>query len=141
MKIDPQVKQKWVDALRSGEYQQATGKLKSQEGFCCLGVLCDLYAKEHEDAGWEYRGTDRPSDPTDYWYFEDQSEKVSLCLPVSVAQWAGIEDYDGTVHVKVLDEDYCDEDEEDVYCEVDVIDLNDNGDSFKRIADLIEESL
>ena len=136
MKIDPQVKQKWVDALRSGEYQQATGKLKSQEGFCCLGVLCDLYAKEHEDAGWEYRGTDRPSDPTDYWYFDDQSES----LPVSVAQWVGIEGY--TVHVKVLDEDYCyDEDEEDVYCEVDVIDLNDNGDSFKRIADLIEESL
>lgn len=138
MKIDPQVKQKWVDALRSGEYQQATGKLKSQEGFCCLGVLCDLYAKEHEDAGWEYRGTDEPSDPTDYWYFDDQSE----CLPESVAQWAGIEGLKYTVHVKVLDEDCCyDEDEEDVYCEVDVIDLNDEGSSFKRIADLIEESL
>lgn len=136
MKIDPQVKQKWVDALRSGEYQQATGKLKSQEGFCCLGVLCDLYAKEHEDAGWEYRGTDRPSDPTDYWYFEDQSE----FLPESVAQWAGFQDQ--TVYVKVLDENCCyDEDEEDVYYEIDVAELNDNGDSFKRIADLIEESL
>lgn len=126
MKIDPQVKQKWVDALRSGEYQQATGKLKSQEGFCCLGVLCDLYAKEHEDAGWEYRGPDRPSDPTDYWYFDDQSE----FLPESVAQWAGFQDQ--TVYVKVVD---------DVYREVDVAELNDDGDSFKRIADLIEESL
>ena len=43
--------QKWVDALRSGEYKQTRGALRGDdEGnepkFCCLGVACDLYAKE-----------------------------------------------------------------------------------------------
>lgn len=46
--MDKKVKKKWVKALRSGEYQQATRRLYAedrgdgQEGFCCLGVLCDL---------------------------------------------------------------------------------------------------
>ena len=32
----------WIEALRSGKYRQAQYKLKSDEGYCCLGVLCDL---------------------------------------------------------------------------------------------------
>lgn len=41
------VKARWIKALRSGEYKQGTGKLKSkQNDFCCLGVLCDLHSKE-----------------------------------------------------------------------------------------------
>ena len=42
--------QKWVDALRSGEYTQGQSCLrKTVEGvstFCCLGVACDIYAQE-----------------------------------------------------------------------------------------------
>lgn len=30
---------KWLAALRSGEYKQGKGSLKSHEGYCCLGVL------------------------------------------------------------------------------------------------------
>ena len=33
---------KWVDALRSGEYEQTTNLLRDDKGFCCLGVLCDI---------------------------------------------------------------------------------------------------
>jgi hypothetical protein len=35
------VKDKWVRALRSGKYKQATGTLydPATKGFCCLGVL------------------------------------------------------------------------------------------------------
>lgn len=40
-------KQKWVQALRSEQYQQTRGELRDYDGerhsFCCLGVLCDLY--------------------------------------------------------------------------------------------------
>lgn len=50
----------WVQALRSGKYEQATGQLRTVEydytgdeikikratGFCCLGVLCDLAVKD-----------------------------------------------------------------------------------------------
>ena len=30
----------WVKALRSGEYEQASGALFNGKGHCCLGVLC-----------------------------------------------------------------------------------------------------
>lgn len=44
--MNPEVKALWLNALRSGEYQQGTGKLKQTYGgdqrYCCLGVLCDL---------------------------------------------------------------------------------------------------
>jgi hypothetical protein len=32
-------KAKWLEALRTGKYQQGHGRLKSGEGYCCLGVL------------------------------------------------------------------------------------------------------
>jgi hypothetical protein len=44
-------KEKWLTALRSGEYNQDKAFLKTKEGFCCLGVLADLMTEE-EDA-WE----------------------------------------------------------------------------------------
>lgn len=41
----------WTDALRSGEYQQGTGCLRTgDDNFCCLGVLSDLAAP----FGWNY---------------------------------------------------------------------------------------
>lgn len=30
---------KWLQALRSGKYEQGKGALKSASGYCCLGVL------------------------------------------------------------------------------------------------------
>jgi hypothetical protein len=44
--------QRWVAALRSGEYQQGRFFLKSLDRFCCLGVACDIYAKENPDGKW-----------------------------------------------------------------------------------------
>lgn len=32
----------WLEALRSEKYPQDKGHLKTREGFCCLGVLCDV---------------------------------------------------------------------------------------------------
>lgn len=32
----------WVRALESGKYEQTSGNLKTDEGFCCLGVACNL---------------------------------------------------------------------------------------------------
>jgi hypothetical protein len=32
----------WVTKLRSGEYEQITGFLRTENGNCCLGVLCDI---------------------------------------------------------------------------------------------------
>lgn len=43
-KLTPEIKQKWLDALRSGEFKQGFGKLKGRNFkdeivYCCLGVL------------------------------------------------------------------------------------------------------
>lgn len=40
--MDKKLKAKWVKALRSGRYDQTTGSLHDDVGYCCLGVLCTL---------------------------------------------------------------------------------------------------
>jgi hypothetical protein len=52
-KMNPEIKARWVAALRSGEYQQGKGKLNQGGAMCCLGVLCDLHARETGGA-WEH---------------------------------------------------------------------------------------
>lgn len=32
----------WVTKLRSGEYRQVRNFLHTEDGHCCLGVLCDI---------------------------------------------------------------------------------------------------
>ena len=40
--IDPELKQRWLEALTSGEYLHSTGELHNDTltRHCCLGVLC-----------------------------------------------------------------------------------------------------
>lgn len=48
--MDKAVKEKWLKALRSGEYKQCKYQLRSRDnGFCCLGVLCNLHAQAHPE--------------------------------------------------------------------------------------------
>ncbi len=61
MEMNPEVKARWVAALRSGEYKQATGVLRrGGKSFCCLGVLCDLHSEFagqwSDNNGYEYMG-------------------------------------------------------------------------------------
>lgn len=55
--MDPELKKKWVDALRSGRYNQTIAHLKVVQsfhsgeetinpGYCCLGVLCEVAGVE-----------------------------------------------------------------------------------------------
>ena len=37
----------WVEALRSGKFEQTLSVLQDSDGFCCLGVACAV-AKDHE---------------------------------------------------------------------------------------------
>lgn len=37
-----EIADKWVEALRSGRYKQCKSWLRDNDGFCCLGVLCDI---------------------------------------------------------------------------------------------------
>lgn len=37
-----ELKERWITALRSGDYSQTQGCLQDQNGWCCLGVLCNI---------------------------------------------------------------------------------------------------
>jgi hypothetical protein len=50
-----ELRRKWLEALRSGEFQQGTGALKRKIGsdrfeYCCLGVLCEITGDRD---GWQ----------------------------------------------------------------------------------------
>lgn len=102
---------KWVEAIRSGDYKQGRGQLADGEGkFCCLGVACDLYAKEHPDFPTTY------AEMVYYGAFEDYGE-----LPEEVQKWLGLRTTIGSYAIRrTLAED------------------NDLGMTFPEIADLIE---
>ncbi len=40
--MNPELKAKWLRALRSGDYSQCRKDLRDADSFCCLGVLCDV---------------------------------------------------------------------------------------------------
>lgn len=65
------VKAEWVEALRSGDYPQTTGMLRNTDkgvvGYCCLGVLCDLYQKSNPPLSWDEWSNGVPVDKVYEW--------------------------------------------------------------------------
>ena len=49
--MNPELKEKWVKALRSGEYKQTFGRLRQDNSYCCLGVLCKVADFAIDDTG------------------------------------------------------------------------------------------
>jgi hypothetical protein len=131
MTMNPEIKQKWVDALLSGKYDQGSEKLRSEQGYCCLGVLCDLYAQE-QNQEWEFRGAfeEENTQPTDYWYFDGEGE----FLPESVREWAGLSLANPQVRIEVTEE-Y----EDDWVYNDEIANLNDTGYTFEELSKLIKE--
>lgn len=74
-----EVKQKWLEALRSGEYEQSSNVLRSEGGFCCLGVLCDISRK----GKWEYRSLYNLE-------YSCEGTKAMGFLTSPIEKWAGI---------------------------------------------------
>jgi hypothetical protein len=122
--MDTQIKQQWVTALRSGEYTQASGNLRTEEGYCCLGVLCDLYSKDTRDSSteWEVNHT-ADARPIPFYNFMDQGS----FLPIAVKHWAGLDKASPLIYL------------DDV--KMDLAQVNDSGSTFTQIAQLIEEQL
>lgn len=110
--MNKEIKKLWVDALKSGEYEQTVGILKDEDGYCCLGVLCDIHSKVTGSGYW------------DELVYVVNGSRVIHTLPFEVAGWAELPgsnpDIPGT--------------EDDTLAS-----LNDNGSSFGDIATIIEE--
>ena len=119
--MNARIKKKWLKALRSGEYVQGRSRLVNKnDEFCCMGVLCDLYAHEKGDhwviwvdGNWALKGDD---------------EGDFAFLPDCVMKWAEIESGNPLVNEgkNKATLSYCNDTKRW---------------SFNRIADLIEESL
>lgn len=118
--MNPEVKKKWLDALRSGKYKQGKDQLKQEQdgdcAYCCLGVLCDLFVKEM-NISWD-----------------NQILKYDLFMPTEhVREWAGVS-FNSAFTVKTE----IDGSMQDVRLDV----LNDKHNyTFEQIADLIEKQL
>lgn len=125
------IKQRWVTALRSGEYEQGTTKLRRASYYpeagehipffchCCLGVLCELYAADHPEAKWRDSSTFMPRDP------KDPDGESETHLPGAVADWAGFTDTNDP-----WPEGYPEP----------LSVMNDDGKTFAEIADIIEKN-
>lgn len=110
--MNPEIKARWVAALRSGDYKQTTNHLRTPVGFCCLGVLCDIHAAVMGEV-W---------DPFNRYL--DHAED----LPVDVQAWAGLDQAEPRVATSLNGSNV-------------LSGMNDNGATFEQIADVIERDL
>ena len=115
--MNPQIKQQWLTALRSGEYSETKGWIRNNDGYDPWGVLCDLHDKVRtsKNSGWELY----------YHKFIYLSEKYGV--PTEIFRWAGLEE--GLM--VVVDKKY----------ELISYLVDKRGYTHKQIADLIEEQL
>lgn len=108
----------WVNALRSGKYEQTTGKLKRHGGYCCLGVLCELSGQGEFVDMVEMKDV----------YVLPSGMRGKTELPDEIVEWAGMSSRDGAIHP-------------DYPSGITTLSaMNDDGSTFAEIADVIEEN-
>ncbi len=110
-KMKQEIKTKWVNALRSGEYTQGRRTLRVYDTYCCLGVLCQIYVNE-EGIKWD-----------------DWDDRRLALPPNSVLVWSGLKSDNPIIHTK-----------DGMSKQLSVVNDN-CGYSFDQIADLIEDQL
>lgn len=147
--MDERIKLDWLDALRSGEIHQGSGKLhtatKNGDGterheFCCLGVLCELAVAAGVVERVDLSDTDgyRDAEDTVYGYAPTEGPSAGVPFPhyppQEVATWAGLPHGDTNPYVTR----YEGEDPEVPTGRQVIANVNDEGATFETIADLIE---
>lgn len=80
----------FIEALRSGKYKQSHHFLRTDEGYCCLGVACEIYRQQTQHGAWvgnhflvgktEADGT-LPEDVAAYYGFESNPHLYFLDSP------------------------------------------------------------
>jgi hypothetical protein len=76
---------KWVAALRSGDYLQTQGALHKDDGYCCLGVVCEI-SKLGEWVRAEFHEV--VEDP--HYTYQIGYEAEHTHLPEPVREWLGV---------------------------------------------------
>lgn len=104
------IMKRWVEALRSGKFKQTTGSLRNYQGYCCLGVLCHIHAKENNKRFRRLR-------PTERFTYHGAEEFI----PVEVIKWSGLFGYNPSGKNAIP-----------------LSKTNDSGGTFESIANIIE---
>lgn len=108
---------KLVAALRSGEYKQTQNQLYNGDGYCCLGVACDIFSKE---VGGEFI-LDK-----NHYYFNFKGKQSKNYLTQEVQEFFGFQTHCGSFNQQCGNR-------------TNLTILNDDrGKSFLEIADIIE---
>ena len=120
--MNKRIKDRWIAALRSRKYKQCKGVLHDDNGYCCLGVLCDLHSKSKQGKEFGLKFEFKNGSYGIKYYYDNN---VGI-LPEVVKEWAGLDDTDPILSEKL---------------EKSASDLNDSGKKFHEIADFIERNL
>lgn len=144
--MNPEIKQLWLEALRSGKYTQGKSLLRPTEStYCCLGVLCQIaeergickYIPSDEHNGFIVQYADVFQDGFCDGNVYEESE-----LPWVVKQWAGLKDENPkiTMNERNIKEYFKGTMKDNTT--ISLAELNDNfGYTFAELADIIEEQL
>lgn len=136
------IKELWIKALRSGEFRQTKHDLKTDDGYCCLGVLCELYRIEN---GGEWvprpKKTFKGDKKLHSYKLKHDHGNADRVLDYFIADWAGFKKFE-------LNKRTLDELGKPAYVPMVNVstggkgyllsEINDNGGSFDFIATLIE---
>jgi len=117
------IKKQWIAALTSGEYQQGKSQLRyKDDNYCCLGVLCELYNKEHNTTFIQH-------DEYGGYSIKSSDGYEATILPNFIKDWANKDNVNleltAVGHIESIDNS--------------LAGLNDGGKSFSEIADIIEK--
>lgn len=140
-----EIKDRWIEKLKSGDYEQAEGELfDGRDGYCCLGILCEVAVEDgiiekNPEGGYYAQHVHSVSGESDK-YLENST------LPRVVADWAGLTDEGSSNGLRSLnpavpydDDEYDDSDEP---MDVELSELNDTYKlPFSEIAKLIKDYL
>jgi len=116
--MKPELKHKWIKALRSGEYKKSTNVLKRffktvEPRHCCMGVLCELMKDDYAPAGVLIKQAEGVGD------FYGCNKSIAAVLDMQTLQEAGV----SADHQRTLTS------------------MNDKGVSWDRISAYIEKRL
>lgn len=96
--MNPEIKEKWLAALKSGQYKRGEGFLRqkaltdeTQTLYCCLGVLCDLHQQITDEGRWEELGEGE----VPFYKIHGTSSCSDTVLPFPVTKWAEINGVSG----------------------------------------------
>lgn len=120
----------WTDALRSGEYTQGRNALTTDDGYCCLGVACELTVRNGVA-----QKVDNAYGHAAEFFWDDAS---TVALPRAVFQWLGITP-DGDLTHGI---EYAPHGDGGALIADNLVNLNDDaGYTFEQIADVIDAGL